>query len=143
MDHTSGDWAKAYGYHWDCCAEIRERSDGTYSLLLWDEDLPKDNPLASAVIRAGEDCAIESWTFLDRELDAAGWEIECTRDAGGTLLTIRGEYEALGKGGFRCTVFLRPWGVRWPGSAEERPFSYETWYLPLIEADSPMPDKIG
>ena len=40
-------------------------------------------------------------------------------------------------------IYLRPWGSRWPGSEDEKPYYYESWYLPLIEAGEAMPDKIG
>lgn len=143
MKNTRGDWAKMYGYYWDCCAEIREREDGSYTVLIWDEDLPKDYFLAEAVIPAGETLRCESGSFLDRELSAESWNISLRADAGGTLLTIQGEYEAVGNGGFHYDIYLRPWGERWPGSADERPFGYESWYLPLIEAGSPMPETIG
>ena len=143
MKNTSGDWAKMYGYYWDCCAEIRVSPDGAYTALLWDEELPKDNCLADAVLRQGERLSCESGSFLDRELSPGDWSIELSEDAGGKLLTIQGEYEAVGKGGFHYDIYLRPWGSRWPGSADERPFGYESWYLPLIEAGSPMPETMG
>ena len=143
MKNTSGDWAKMYGYYWDCCAEIRVSEEGAYSALLWDEELPKDNYLADAVLREGERFSCESGSFLDRELSPEAWSIGLSEDAGGKLLTIQGEYEAVGKGGFHYDIYLRPWGSRWPGSADERPFGYESWYLPLVEAGSPMPETMG
>ena len=143
MKNTSGDWTKAYGYSWDCCAEIRGDAEGNYTLLLWDEDLPKDNYLASAVISAGETLRCEGGSFMDRELEAGCWDLSLSEDAAGLLLIIRGDYDAVGEGGFHYDVYLRPWGSTWPGPAENQPYRYESWYLPLIEADSPMPDSIG
>lgn len=43
MYGTSGEWAQMDGCWWDCCAEIKN-----WRILLWDEDLPKDNYLAKA-----------------------------------------------------------------------------------------------
>ncbi len=143
MDHTSGDWAHMYGYYWDCCAELSEE-DGKLSLLLWDENLPKEDFLARAALekRGGGLCCTDG-SFLDRELDETSWDMELGEDAAGALLTIRGDYDAVGKGGFRYEIYLRPWGCRWPGAADERPYWYESWYLPLIEQGSAMPEEIG
>ena len=139
--HTTGDWAKMYGYFWDCCAKIGE--DG--SLLLWDESLPKDNALAETTIRSDGGALRCSGGYM---MDSAGqpesWELAVTEDKGGTLLTIRGRYEAVeSEGGFSFEIFLRPWGDLWPGKDNEIPYYYEDWYLPLIRAGSAMPDTIG
>lgn len=143
MDHCSGDWAHMYGYYWDCCAEIRQEGD-TLRLQLWDEDLPKDVGLAGARIME-QDGVLRCRTgvFLDRDLGPDDWQITWTQDDCGALLHIEGYYEAVGKGGFRYEIFLRPWGSLWPGNEDEKPYAYEDWYLPLIEAGANMPDEIG
>ena len=82
-------------------------------------------------------------SFLDRELAESDWDLTLREDACGALLTVEGEYEAVGRGGFHYVIYLRPWGSRWPGGKEEQPYYYETWYLPLIEAGEPMPETIG
>ena len=143
MDHTSGDWAKMYGYYWDCCAEMNLRG-GVLSLLLWDEDMPREDCLASAQLEE-KDGALRciSGSFLDRELTQDDWTVTRGEDAAGLLWQIEGEYKAVGKGGFHYVIYLRPWGSRWPGSEDEKPYYYESWYLPLIEAGESMPDRIG
>ena len=143
MDHTSGDWAKMYGYYWDCCAEMDMRG-GVRSLLLWDEDMPRDNCLAAAEL-AERDGALHctAGSFLDRALADDSWRVTRDEDDCGAHWKIEGEYSAVGKGGFHYEIYLRPWGSRWPGSAEEKPYYYERWYLPLIEAGEAMPDGIG
>ena len=143
MYNTSGDWAHMYGYYWDCCAEIAQE-EGTLRLQLWDEDLPKDVGLAAARLREENGvlkCA--AGTFLDRELGPESWNIASASDSCGQLLHIRGKYDAVGKGGFQYEIFLRPWGSRWPGSEDEKPGFYESWYLPLVEAGVKMPEVIG
>lgn len=143
MDHCSGDWSKMYGYYWDCCAQMAEE-DGAIRLLLWDEDMPKENCLAAACLTERDGklrCADGS--FLDRPLTADDWLITRGADKCGACWTIEGEYKALGKGGFHYAIYLRPWGSRWPGTADEQPYFYESWYLPLIETGAPMPDIIG
>lgn len=143
MDHCSGDWEHMYGYYWDCCAQITDEG-GAMRLLIWDEDLSKDTFLAVAQLEPQNGtlrCVAGS--FLDRELKPDDWLITRTEDEGGVLLHIEGNYEAVGNGGFRYEIFLRPWGSLWPGSEDEKPYAYESWYLPLIEAGAGMPDRIG
>ena len=143
MFNCSGDWSHMYGYYWDCCAEIREE-DESLRLQLWDEDVSRYVGLASARLR--EDNGVLKCTaggFLDRELRPADWTITATEDTCGKLLHIEGKYEAVGKGGFQYEIFLRPWGSRWPGDEDERPYYYESWYLPLVEGGAKMPDEIG
>ena len=139
--HATGDWAGKYGYFWDCCAEIGE--DGL--LLLWDETLPKDNFLAETRLVTGENgISCRGGSMLDRELEPENWELLVSEDKAGRLLTIRGRYESVKtEGGFSYEIFLRPWGSEWPGSANEVPYYYEDWYLPLIRAGKEMPDTIG
>lgn len=140
MYSTSGDWAHMYGYWWDCCAEIE---DG--SMLLWDEDLPKDNFLAEAELSIhGKDIRCTGGSFLDRKLKSSSWDITLSEDDCGTLMTISGEYDAVGKGGFSYKIYLRPWGSKWPEDDKDKlPYYYNDWYLPLIEAGNDMPDVIG
>ncbi len=140
MYSTSGDWAHMYGYWWDCCAEI---NDG--SMLLWDEDLPKDNFLAEAELSIhNKDIRCTGGSFLDRKLKSSSWDITVSEDDCGTLMTISGEYDAVGKGGFSYKIYLRPWGSKWPEDDKDKlPYYYNDWYLPLIEAGNDMPDVIG
>lgn len=143
MYNTSGDWAHMYGYFWDCCAEIAQE-EGTLRLQLWDEDLPKDVGLAAARLRENNGVfRCVAGTFLDRELGPDSWNIATASDSCGQLLHIRGSYAAVGRGGFQYEIFLRPWGSRWPGSEDEKPGFYESWYLPLVEAGVKMPEEIG
>ena len=140
MYSTSGDWAHMYGYWWDCCAEIK---DGC--ILLWDEDLPKDNFLAKAELSTrGGDIRCLSGSFLDRKLKSGSWDITLSEDGCGTLMTVSGEYDAVGDGGFSYEIYLRPWGSKWPEDDKYKlPYYYKDWYLPLIEAGKDMPDVIG
>ena len=141
MIHTTGDWAKMYGYYWDCCAEIEENG----ALLLWDETLPKDNFLAeTTLISADGALRCVGGSMMDAAREPESWELIVTEDESGTLLTIRGHYDAeMSEGGFSYEIFLRPWGSLWPGRENEIPYYYEDWYLLLIRAGSAMPDTIG
>ena len=140
MYDTSGDWAHMYGYWWDCCAGIGE--DGT--MLIWDEDMPKDYFLAEAELRInGRSLSCFGGTILDRELTSKSWDMTLTEDDCGTMLTISGRYKAVGSGGFSYEMYLRPWGSLWPDEEDRLPYYYEDWYLPLIESGEEMPDVLG
>lgn len=143
MKNTRGDWAHMYGYYWDCLCQIRETEDGGLHLLLWDEDMAKDNWLSQAelVLDYGEP-QLREGDFLDRSLAVGDWDMRAAQDANGTLLTIKGKYDAVGKGGFSYEIVLRPWGSRWEVPADEQPYYYADWYLPLIEAGEGMPDAL-
>ena len=67
MQNTRGDWAHMYGYYWDCLCEIRETEDGGLHLLLWDEDMAKDDWLAQAslVLDYGEPQLKETYSIRD------------------------------------------------------------------------------
>lgn len=143
MLHCSGDWAHMYGYYWDCCAELREEGD-SLRLQLWDEDISRHIGLASARLHERDGamtCA--AGAFLDRALGPEDWLITVTTDDCGELWKIEGSYEAVGNGGFQYEIYLRPWGSRWPGTKDEKPGLYESWYLPLIGAGAEMPEEIG
>ena len=141
MVDTSGDWAHMHGYWWDCCAELCE--DG--SLLIWDEDLPRENYLAKLYYRPdGGQLALTGGSFMDRVLAPDEYSMLITEDKSGRLLTISGSYTAQNsEGGFRLEMFMRPWGSVWQVDENELPYYYTDWYLPLIEAGKPMPDSIG
>ena len=144
MDHCSGDWARMYGFYWDCCGELEREDDDSLRLRLWDEDIPKETLLAEALLTEGEGVlACRGGSFLDRALGENAWTVTKSADACGTLLTIEAQYQAVGKGGFHYVIYLRPWGDLWPGGEDEKPYYYADWYLPLIEAGLPMPEKIG
>ena len=140
MYGTSGDWAQMDGCWWDCCAEIEDRR-----MLLWDEDLPRDNFLAEAELSTrGGDIRCLGGSFLDRKLKSGSWDITLSEDSCGTLMTVSGKYDAVRDGSFSYEIFLRPWGSKWPEDDEDKlPYYYKDWYLPLIEAGRDMPDIIG
>ena len=114
-------------------------------MLLWDEDLPRDNFLAEAELSTrGGDIRCLGGSFLDRKLKSGSWDITLSEDSCGTLMTVSGKYDAVRDGSFSYEIFLRPWGSKWPEDDEDKlPYYYKDWYLPLIEAGRDMPDIIG
>lgn len=134
MQNTSGDWKDMNGYWWDCCAELSGKN-GQYSLLLWDEDMPKERYLALMELEQREDgfhCT--GGDFLDAEIKAGLVTVKLEEG----LLNISGSYDEPEYGRFEYSMILRPWGDEWPDD-ERRPYYYESWYLPRIEAGESVP----
>lgn len=144
INHTSGDWGHMYGYWWDCAAWVQETAPGEYSLTLRDEDMLEGTATAWCALRETDGGLIcTEGRLLDADLKEGDWTVKRTEDDCGALLTISGRYTAVNsKGGFSYEFFLRPWGSRWPEKADELPYHYRDWYLPLIEAGEEMPPTL-
>ena len=143
MNEVSGDWEHMDGYWWDCCASVDGGGD-VFTMTLLDENLPKEQELGRAVCTVtGDELRCLTGDFLDCDLESDDWAMYLLTDEAGRELIIRGSYTAVNsEGGFRYEILLRPWGSLWPED-EERPYLYEDWYLPLIEAGQAMPDTLG
>lgn len=137
---TQEDWLPLEGYSWDCCGELSSGAEG-FSLLLWDEDMPKDYYLARLDFSAAQGSYISSGgEFLDISLGRGDVSIKL-RDEQGLVMVLSGYYSDSSTGSFYYTIYLRPWGDEWP-QGSGRPYHYERWYLPLIEAGEEPPDVI-
>lgn len=140
VSETSRDWKSLEGSCFDCCAEAMHEEERLV-LLLWDEDMPRDNYLAKLNLKAengGYSCT--GGDFLG--VPAAAEEITLhlqRRD--GLTFQIAGRCDDSVTGSFCYTIYLRPWGERWPDEGR-KPAYYESWYLPRVEAGSRMPDRI-
>ena len=143
MTDASGEWESMDGMWWDCCAELRETKDGEYTLLIWDEDLPKDNYLAKLNFqRSDDDFGCVGGEIMDRTVSKRGCSLKLIDSEDGTLMKITGKYRSDTLGFFSYTMRMRAWGEQWDEAEDELPYFYESWYLPLIEDDKPMPDKL-
>ena len=143
IDKCSGDWDGLDGSWWDCCAELTRKGD-SWSLTIWDEDLPKDKYLAKLSLKRtvdGFSCA--AGQLMDKKLKADGCSLSISGEDDSMKLYIRGALEITDKSGFSYSFAMRPWGELWEEAEDQRPGGYESWYLPLIEDDKPMPDKLG
>ena len=140
ISDAQDDWKPLDGYSWDCCAELSAGGEG-FSLLLWDEDMSKEYYLAKVNFTvSGESYFCSGGEFLDITLGPGAMSIKC-RDDQGVLLQLSGAYSDGSTGSFCYTMYLRPWGDEWP-QGSGRPYYYERWYLPLIEAGEEPPDVI-
>lgn len=148
-----GDYEEWQGKWWDCCANISIGADYTGNVIIWDEDLPKDDALSAAAVNlssagTGEYGTLtsESGYFLDGELSHADWIVDPGLMDYDSLICIDGWYED-DSGSFKYEIYLRPWGTLWDDVAaddpDDLPYSYESWYLPLVNAGKAMPNTLG
>ena len=172
LDWWNGDWYGWWiitgadgGYEssnnnwWDCCAQISIGTDYTGSVIIWDENMPKDNAFSEASVSlnsagTGEYGTLtsEDGYFLNGELTHAEWIVDPGIMDYDDLLCIDGDgwYEDWfgdGDGSFHYSIYLRPWGTLWDDIAADDPdglpYYYESWYLPLVNAGKAMPDTLG
>lgn len=163
LNHWTGDW---YGWWimtdptgeyaqygegvWDACAYIEAYEDMTGYMELWDSEGSRDSLIAGIDLGfANPDdtefgvMSCEGGQFLSYMLASGEWIVDPSGYAYDNILDFRGEYSDE-YGTFSYRVVLRPWGTVWDDLSEEfYPDLYYDWYLPLIDADKPMPDYIG
>lgn len=151
-----------YIYHaWDVCAEIIDNGDGTGLVFLWDEDVDDGqlNASAEVIFSSGTTdkgrMVSKTGTFVNEEIGYAEWDADPgdgETSIFGDMIVLHGYYTSPNNSDnwFEYYIFLRPWGVRWEDVAtadttymlytDMMPVRYSDWYLPLIEANAPMPD---
>ncbi|MGI5976425.1 MAG: hypothetical protein ACOX68_01840 [Candidatus Limivicinus sp.] len=146
ISNGQGDWAELSGQKYDCFSRIETDKDGNGTMLLWDEKLSADEPMAEAQIRVTAETA-ESYGgyFWQRELEKGEWSFTPAElDFENILYLDCGHYESP-KGSFDYQLLLRPWGQSWEDIEEAAPdylpYFYKSWYLPGIEEGLSMPDK--
>ena len=163
LDWWNGDWygwwimTGCYGYYedmegdwWDICGTIDIGEDGVGTVTLWDEDYTKSEPMVSASVSLSDDgtsiygtMTSEGGAFTDIALEHGDWIVDPGLVDYGDMIHIDGDYEN-GGDAFHYDIYLRPWGTYWVDVDEEDlPNLYDSWYLPLIDAEEPMPDSIG
>lgn len=140
ISDTTGDWKTLKVTCWDCCAAVLDEEEGP-SLLLWDEDMPRDHYLAKLRIdgKAGR-YTCTGGDFLDVPVKQEDVSLQLL-DRDGPLLQITGRCKDPVTGSFAYSFFLRPWGDAWPDD-QQRPAHYERWYLPESKTSDKAPDKI-
>lgn len=150
MTGCSGDYEDLEGAWWDICGAIDIGGDGTGTVTLWDEDYTKSEPMVSASVSLSDDgtsiygtMTSEGGAFTDIALEHGDWIVDPGLVDYGDMIHIDGDYEN-GGDAFHYDIYLRPWGTYWVDVDEEDlPNLYDSWYLPLIDAEEPMPDSIG
>ena len=136
IDNSGGELADTW---YDLCARLTPQSDGSVYLRLWDEDQSAAKPMCEATLRQNGDgsaAAAEGYFWL-QPLGDSDWTL---RQEDGRI-TLAGHHEAGGEC-FDYSLCLRAWGEKWD-DPNERPYYYESWYLPLIEAGKTMPSRMN
>ena len=144
------------GKRWDCCATFSIGADYTGTEIIWDVDLPKDNAVSEATVTLNEAGTGEHGTliseegyFMDGDLNHADWIVDPALIAYDALMNYENmicidTWYEVDAGSYKYNIYLRPWGMTWDDvPPENRPASYDTWYLPLIEAGLSAPDTVG
>lgn len=153
---TDGYYTSWRNRRWDCCAHIRIGEDFTGSVTVWDGDLPRSNAVSEVTVTlnsagTGEHGTLisEEGYFMDGVLAHADWIVDPgliqydARMNYDDMICIDGWYED-SDGSFKYNIYLRPWGMSWDDVAtENRPDTYDAWYLPLVEAGRSAPDTVG
>ena len=125
---------------YDCCAVFEAQENGTILMTLWDEDGSRTEPLSQVRFTTEKDALVSlSGYFGYMEIRSGEWHLTESDPA---ILIPDIQHDAEGEV-FRATVYLRRWGESWSSTpAEQRPFYYEDWYLPLLKQKAEMPDEI-
>ena len=129
------------GAYWDCCATVEINPDGTGTMIIWDEDYTKDDPLAELEITVSETGSVarfcgEEGQFLGAPLEHADWLWYTDDTEYGDVFMIEGMYED-DVDDFWYYICLRPWGTDWSdveANDEQIPYYYYDWYLPMVES---------
>ncbi|GEM_PF-5040238 len=147
-----GKFADLEGEYWDCEARIEISSDYTGTMEMWDDDMPRTTGGIGSVHVSLSDNGVgehstlmsEGGWFMEKNLAHADWIIDPALSGFENMLVITGDYDDDNGNVYYYKLMLRPWGQIWDDVAEEsRQWSYEEWYLPLIDAGKAMPDNIG
>ena len=145
-----GAYEELEGQWWDICGIIDIKEDYTGTVTLWDEEYTASNSMVSAAVSlseagTGEHGAMmsEGGYFTDMPLEHADWIVDPGVQEDTEMIWINGSYEN-GDDEYSYDIYLRRWGDSWDHVEEDaRPRFYDSWYLPLIEADEAMPDSIA
>ena len=137
------------GNWWDCCMTLDINADGTGTIVIWDEDYGKNDPIAEAAVSVSNYAGVtrivsESGQFLGDEVKHADWLFysDATEYKDTLGFTITYEDDSLK---MDCYFFLRQWGTIWDDVEEsDMPDLYDSWYLPLIkDGVATAPETVG
>ena len=150
MNGCSGAYESMEGAWTDLCGVIDIGEDYMGTITLWDEDYSQEDPMVTAAVslnKAGTGdygtVYSEGGWFTDVQLEHADWIVDPGLVDHENMIWIDGYYEN-GDDEYHYDIYLRPWGTYWDDVDEDdRPYFYNDWYLPMIEAKKAMPGSIG
>lgn len=143
MYGCKGSYEDLDGAYWDCEAHI-EIDPATYTgtMEMWDDEQYQnmggigmvDVSLSSSGTGEHGTLMSEGGWFEEMTLSHADWIIDPGLVDFENMLVIDGSYDDDNGNVYSFRMMLRPWGQLWEDVAEEnRPWSYENWYKPMIE----------
>ena len=139
----------AQGNWWDCCMTLDIASDGSGSMIIWDEDYGRDDPIAEVDVSISIYDGVarivsESGQFMGDAVEHADWLFYSDSTDYPDSLGFSAPYED-DSIKMDCYFFLRKWGTIWDDvEQKDLPGYYESWYLPLLDAgETAAPDTIG
>ena len=137
------------GNRWDCCMTLDINADGTGTIIVWDEDYGKSDPIAEATVSVSNYAGVtrivsESGQFLGDEVEHADWLFYSDATEYKDTLGFTITYDDIGLK-MDCYFFLRQWGTIWDDVEESNlPGLYDSWYLPLIkDGVTTAPETVG
>ena len=148
--NASGRWAEFDGQGFDLFARILVSDEGRGSMLIWDEKLSADDPMAEfelGIVGWGENvmgaAMVEGGWFWQMEPESGRWGFGSNIAGFDRLIALEKAHYESDEGSFDFTLLLRPWGLSWDDVAEIDPASlpihYFDWYLPTVEQGKGMP----
>lgn len=145
---AQGGWSGYKDMWYDLCAEIEFEENKDGRIKLWDEDYTAQEPMALVHLELNEDgtATSQGGYFMACPVNEGDWILDSTAGEYSQLIRIYGNYTD-SSGSFQYELFLRPWGIGWGDmeieDSERLPYYYYDWYIPLIQAEAPMPESIG
>jgi len=141
--------SSAQGNWWDCCMSLDINTDGTGSIIIWDEDYGKDDPIAEVEVSVSNYDGVtrivsESGQFMGDPVEHADWLFYSDATDYKNTLGFTATYED-DSTKMDCYFFLRQWGTIWDDVEEkDMPGYYDSWYLPLLnDGVTTAPETIG
>ena len=137
-----GDYEELEGQYWDCEAHVAIDGDSTGTMELWDDSMSRstggiglvDVSLSSSGTGEHGTLLSEGGWFMEMELGHADWIIDPGLTDFENMLIITGSYDDDNGNVYSYKLMLRPWGQLWDDvDPDSRPWSYEDWYLPMIQ----------
>lgn len=150
MENCTGYYTDLEGSWWDLCADLDIDESGEGTMVLWDEDFARDDPLGTVSVRIDTESGADehgslvsvSGSFEIGDIGEGDWNASPADIGYDDCLMFTGTVQD-GEDSYEYTIVLRPWGTLWDDMEEDYlPYYYDEWYLPLIEADAEMPDYI-
>ncbi len=143
MYGCKGDYEDLEGAYWDCEAHIDIDPDTyTGTMEMWDDEQYQnmggigmvDVSLSSSGTGEHGTLMSEGGWFEEMTLSHADWIIDPGLSDVENMLTITGSYDDDNGNVYYFEMMIRPWGQLWEDVDEDdRPWSYENWYKPMIE----------